>query len=84
MQQVLQKIKILESLYNIYIIIDFSAWLDSIGMARYASNFEGRQYQEIVEMMYEDLEEEVSSILDQWPSPPSMPPAGDDMHPPIE
>jgi hypothetical protein len=32
-------------------------------------------------MMHEDLEEEVSSILDQWPSPPSMPPAGDDMHP---
>ncbi|CAG8564792.1 251_t:CDS:2 [Diversispora eburnea] len=25
-------------------------------MAHYASNFEGRQYQEIVEMMYEDLE----------------------------
>jgi hypothetical protein len=35
-------------------------------------------------MTHEDLEEEVFSILDQWPSPPSMPPAGDDMHPPAE
>ncbi|RHZ53898.1 hypothetical protein Glove_433g16 [Diversispora epigaea] len=41
---------------NFKLLADFSAWLDSIGMARYASNFEGRQYQEIVEMMYEDLE----------------------------
>jgi hypothetical protein len=28
--------------------------------------------------------EEVCSILDQWPSPPSMPPAGDNMHPPAK
>jgi hypothetical protein len=33
-------------------------------------------------MMHEESEEEVSSILDQWLSPPSMPPAGDDMQPP--
>jgi hypothetical protein len=32
----------------------------------------------------EDSEEEVSSILDQWPSLPSMPPAGNDMHPPTK
>jgi hypothetical protein len=35
-------------------------------------------------MVHDQSEEEVSSILDQWPSPPSMPPAGDDMHPPAE
>jgi hypothetical protein len=28
----------------------------------------------------EELEDEVSSILDQWPLLPSMPPAGNDMH----
>jgi hypothetical protein len=32
-------------------------------------------------MVCDQSEEEVFSILDQWPSPPSMPPAGDDMHP---
>jgi hypothetical protein len=35
-------------------------------------------------MVHDQSEEEVSSILDQWPSPPSTPPAGDDMHPPAE
>jgi hypothetical protein len=35
-------------------------------------------------MMHNDIEEEVSSILDQWPSLPSTPPAGDNMHPPAE
>jgi hypothetical protein len=35
-------------------------------------------------MTHKDSEEEVSSILDQWPLPPSMPSAGDDMHPPAE
>jgi hypothetical protein len=35
-------------------------------------------------MVHDQSEEEVSSILDQWPSPPSMPPAGDDMHLPAE
>jgi hypothetical protein len=35
-------------------------------------------------MTHEESEEEVSSILDQWPSLPSMSPAGDDMHPPAE
>jgi hypothetical protein len=35
-------------------------------------------------MTCEQSEEEVCSVLDQWPSPPSMPPAGDDMHPPAE
>jgi hypothetical protein len=35
-------------------------------------------------MVCDQSEEEVSSILDQWPSPPSTPPAGDDMHPPAE
>jgi hypothetical protein len=34
-------------------------------------------------MTHEDSEE-VFSILDQWPLLPSMPPAGDDMHPPAE
>jgi hypothetical protein len=34
-------------------------------------------------MMHEESEE-VSSILNQWPLPPSTPPAGDDMHPPVE
>jgi hypothetical protein len=32
----------------------------------------------------EDSEEEVDSTVDTWPTPPSMPPAGDDMHPPTE
>jgi hypothetical protein len=32
-------------------------------------------------MVRDQSEEEVFSILDQWPSLPSMPPAGDDMHP---
>jgi hypothetical protein len=32
-------------------------------------------------MTCEQSEEEVCSVLDQWPSPPSMPPAGDNMHP---
>jgi hypothetical protein len=35
-------------------------------------------------MVHDQSEEEVSSILDQWPSPPSTPPAGDDMHPPAK
>jgi hypothetical protein len=35
-------------------------------------------------MTHEESEDEVSSILDQWPSLPSTPPAGDDMHPPAE
>jgi hypothetical protein len=35
-------------------------------------------------MTREQSEEEVCSVLDQWPSPPSTPPAGDDMHPPAE
>jgi hypothetical protein len=35
-------------------------------------------------MVHNQSEEEVSSILDQWPSPPSMPPAGDNMHQPAE
>jgi hypothetical protein len=35
-------------------------------------------------MTHEQSEEEVCSVLDQWPSPPSMPPAGDDMHPPAK
>jgi hypothetical protein len=35
-------------------------------------------------MTHEDSEEEVSSILDQWPSPPSTPPAGDNMYPPAK
>jgi hypothetical protein len=35
-------------------------------------------------MVHDQSEEEVSSILDQWPSLPSTPPAGDDMHPPAE
>src|SRR5437588_3198284 len=35
-------------------------------------------------MVRDQSEGEVSSILDQWPSPPSTPPAGDDMHPPAE
>jgi hypothetical protein len=32
----------------------------------------------------EESEEEVCSILDQWPSLPSTPPAGNDMHPSAE
>jgi hypothetical protein len=32
----------------------------------------------------EESEDEVSNALDQWPLLPSMPPAGDDMHPPTE
>ena len=33
----------------------------------------------------EESEEEVeNTLLDTWPSPPGMPPAGDDMHPPSE
>jgi hypothetical protein len=32
-------------------------------------------------MTHDQSEEEVCSVLDQWPSPPSTPPAGDDMHP---
>jgi hypothetical protein len=35
-------------------------------------------------MTHEQLEEEVCSILEQWLSPPSMPPTGDDMHPSAE
>jgi hypothetical protein len=35
-------------------------------------------------MVRDQSEEEVSSILDQWPSPPSTPPAGHNMHPPAE
>jgi hypothetical protein len=35
-------------------------------------------------MTRDQSEEEVCSVLDQWLSPPSMPPAGDDMHPPAE
>jgi hypothetical protein len=35
-------------------------------------------------MTQEQSEEEVCSILEQWPSLPSMPPAGDNMHPPAE
>jgi hypothetical protein len=34
--------------------------------------------------MKEESEEEVCNILNQWPSLPSMPPAGDDMHPPAK
>jgi hypothetical protein len=34
--------------------------------------------------MEEESEEEVCSILDQWPLPPSTPPADDNMHPPVE
>jgi hypothetical protein len=34
--------------------------------------------------MEEELEEKVCSILNQWPSPPSTPPAGDDMHLSVE
>jgi hypothetical protein len=32
----------------------------------------------------EDSEDEVSNTLDQWPSPSSMPPVGDDMHLPTK
>jgi hypothetical protein len=35
-------------------------------------------------MTHEQSEEEVCSVLEQWPSPPSMPPADNDMHPPAE
>jgi hypothetical protein len=35
-------------------------------------------------MTCEQSEEEVCSVLEQWPSPPSIPPAGDDMHPQLK
>jgi hypothetical protein len=35
----------------------------------------------VLTMTCEQSEEEVCSVLDQWLSPPSMPLAGDDMHP---
>jgi hypothetical protein len=35
-------------------------------------------------MTHEQSEDEVCSVLDQWPSPPSTPSAGDDMHPSAE
>jgi hypothetical protein len=35
-------------------------------------------------MTCKQSEEEVCSVLEQWPSPPSTPPAEDDMHPPAE
>jgi hypothetical protein len=38
----------------------------------------------VLTMTCKQSEEEVCSVLEQWLSPPSMPPAGDDMHPPAE
>ncbi|CAG8440665.1 12716_t:CDS:2 [Acaulospora morrowiae] len=41
---------------NFELLKDFPAWLESVGFGNYAPNFANRQYQEIIEMMYEDLE----------------------------